>query len=180
LSKRFKSDDTPRERAHGDGMLVSVDSPEAFEEAIWCSFWQRHYRSDHIVPWAGKKNNTTFDTFYSHHISKIVFLDSENATKRYVSKNNLNIARIPYLKQIFPDSIIIVPVRHPLDHARSLWHQHQRFCEIHHSDEFARRYMRDIGHFDFGANLKPVKFAGEIPGAKESLTPDQLAFWLDY
>jgi hypothetical protein len=92
----------------------------------------------------------------------------------------LNIARIPYLKKLFPDAIIIVPIRDPLEHSCSLWNQHQRFSSIHREDDFARRYMRDVGHFDFGENLKPINFSGDLPRKKSGLKPDQLGFWLEY
>lgn len=182
LSKRFrKRNDTPRERAHGDRVLVSIDSPEAFEEVVWYSFWQKHYQKNRIMPWAGKNLNKKFDEFYRQHISKIIYLNRNNEhASRYISKNYLNIARIPYLKKLFPDSIIIVPIRNPLDQASSLLHQHKRFSSIHKDDEFARRYMRDIGHFDFGENLKPVQFSGTLAGNESELQPDQLGFWLEY
>ena len=38
FSAIFSHADVPRERAHGDGMLVSVDSAEAFEEIVWHTF----------------------------------------------------------------------------------------------------------------------------------------------
>ena len=40
-----------QKRAHGDGMLIDFDSPEALEEVLWKTFWRRHYRSDRILPW---------------------------------------------------------------------------------------------------------------------------------
>lgn len=181
LSRYFRRDGVPRKRAHGDGMLVSIDSPEAFEEIIWCSFWQKHYRKDHIMPWAGKRSYAEFDQFYRNHIRKILYLtNKDKPSLRYVSKNNLNIARISYLKKVFPDAVIIVPVRHPLQQAYSLWNQHKHFCKIHKEDEFARRYMRDIGHFDFGLNLKPIKFPGGLPGENSGLATEQFGFWLEY
>jgi hypothetical protein len=181
LSQHFKHDDQPRERAHGDGMLVSVDSPEAFEEIIWKAFWKKHYGPDRISPWAGKKNSTDFDTFYRAHIRKIITIDQQASEfpKRYISKNNLNIARILYLKNLFPQATIIVPVRHPLKHVNSLLRQHQNFLSIHAQDLFAQRYMRDIGHFDFGRNIRPVNF-GHWLEQNSDLKPEQLDFWLNY
>lgn len=40
FSGNFQKADEKRERAHGDGMMVSVDSPEALEEMVWKPFWK--------------------------------------------------------------------------------------------------------------------------------------------
>lgn len=180
LSRNFGLDDKPRPRAHGDGMMVSVDSPEAFEEIIWNYFWPNHYNADRIIPWKAE-NNEEFLAFYRNHLRSIVWLraTSEAGYGRYISKNNLNIARVPYIKNYLPDSIIIIPFRHPVEHAASLLSQHMNFLEIHQQDAFASSYMRDIGHFDFGVNLKPVDFSGWLD---RSIYRDatQLGFWIEY
>lgn len=180
LSRRFGVTDKPRARAHGDGMLVSVDSPEAFEEMIWKLFWRKHYQQTRIIPWSDAEN-AEFLEFFTRHMRKIAWLRATGTKQqaRYLSKNNLNIARIAYLRSTFPDAIIIVPFRHPLEHAASLLRQHGNFHEIHKQDAFARLYMREIGHFDFGQNLRPVDFGGWLA---RSRTRDamQLGFWLEY
>ena len=43
---------TTAERAHGDGVEVGLDSPEAFEEMLWMAFWPEHYRENAILPWS--------------------------------------------------------------------------------------------------------------------------------
>ena len=45
---------------------------------------------------------------------------------------------------------IIVPFREPVAQASSLLTQHTRFLTMHREHEFTRRYMADIGHFEFG------------------------------
>jgi len=180
FSKLFMQSDTLRERAHGDGMMINVDSPEAFEEIIWKNFWPSRYRIGRIIPW-GKTNYPDFEDFLYNHLRKIIFLRGNNISSniRYISKNNLNIARIGYLKQVFPDSIIIVPFREPLQHASSLLRQHRNFLKIHKEDPFARKYMEDIGHYDFGENLRPVDFDNWFSSGLE-LDPSTLLFWLKY
>jgi hypothetical protein len=180
FSKRFKQDDQARERAHGDGMLVSVDSPEAFEEIIWRHFWPRHYQGERIAPWV-KSQNPRFERFFTDHLKKIVSLRSQNhyEGQRYISKNNLNVARTPYLARMFPKATIIVPFRDPVQHALSLLRQHKNFVSIHEQDQFARDYMRDIGHYDFGANLKPVDF-NKWRGRARFKDPMTVNFWLEY
>lgn len=181
LSQRFINYDTPRERAHGDGMMVNVDSPEAFEEIIWKAFWKKHYSRDRIFPWAGKKVAADFDIFFRSHIRKIISIaqGKDGTPKRYLSKNNLNIARTSYLKTLFPGATIITPVRHPLRQAVSLLRQHENFLSIHEQDPFACCYMKDIGHLDFGRNLRPVDFSRWIE-KNPDLRPERLEFWLKY
>ena len=57
--------------------------------------------------------------------------------------------------------------------------QHLRFLEIHAKDEFARRYMEYTGHFDFGANFKPIDFGGWL-GRGDPGPADSAGFWLRY
>ena len=162
-------------------MLVNVDSPEALEELLWKTFWRQHYQSDRITPWQVDEENDEFEEFFRNHMCKIMLVrrGQDAPQTRYVSKNNLNISRIRILRKFFPDSTIIVPFREPLDHAADLLEQHQNFLRIHEEDAFAAKYMRSIGHFDFGQNLRPVDFDGWFD---KRVTKDSqnLAFWLEY
>lgn len=53
------------------------------------------------------------------------------------------------------------------------------FLRIHDEDTFACEYMRGIGHYDFGANLCSIDFAGWID-VRQSRDAESLAFWLEY
>lgn len=180
FSASYRRTDELRERAHGDGMLISYDSPEALEEMLWKRFWKQHYRSDHITPWQDEENSE-FSEFFLSHMRKIILLRRGNdaPSARYVSKNNLNIARILTLRRLFPDSTIIIPFRQPLHHTSSLLEQHLNFLGIHKQDAFACKYMRELGHYDFGENLRPVNFNGWLEN-KTSEYSDSLSFWLEY
>lgn len=179
-SKIFKRSATSRERAHGDGMMISEDSPEAFEEIIWKGFWHSRFKKNRIVPWS-EARYPEFEKFLDEHLRKIIFLRTGDmqSSVRYVSKNNLNIARIGYLKSLFPYATIVVPFRAPLQHASSLLRQHLNFLKIHEEDSFASKYMKDIGHFDFGKNLRPIDFDNWISSG-DLLDPTELSFWLKY
>ena len=180
FSQIFQRNVAATERAHGDGMEISPDSHEALEETIWQTFWQRHYHRDRLIPW-DEKENDKFNHFFAAHMRKIIFLRRPTAGDfaRYVSKNNANIARIQLIRQLYPDSIIIVPFRHPLHHANSLLQQHLNFLQIHSCDRFAAEYMKAIGHYDFGQNLRPIDFDGWFDG-RATKDAKSLAFWLEY
>ncbi|GAB4535313.1 MAG: hypothetical protein Tsb0014_22210 [Pleurocapsa sp.] len=180
FSQNFQQTVPSQERAHGDGMEINPDSYEALEEVVWKTFWQRHYQKERIIPWDIAENGE-FNQFFRSHIQKIILLRRPISTyhARYVSKNNANIARIPLLKRLFPDSIIIVPFREPLQHASSLLQQHLNFLHIHQTDAFASEYMKAIGHYDFGQNLRPIDFDGWFDQRQWKDT-QSLAFWLEY
>jgi hypothetical protein len=183
----FRRSEAPRERAHGDGMLVSVDSPEAFEESAWIAFWPKRYKLDRITPWRDEED-LIFRDFLENHFKKIVALSTKDgdamadllkSPPRYVSKNNLNIARIAWLARNFRNALFLIPFREPMQHCASLLRQHLNFLDIHRRDPFAKSYMEGIGHFDFGENLRPVAFDGWLDSSKYG-DPKELNFWLDY
>lgn len=181
LTKRMQTTGEYRERAHGDGMLVNEDSPEAFEEMLWMAHWDRPYDKHRISPWQ-LSEHPDFLKFFRNHMRKVVYLShiqTRTTARRYVSKNNLNIARIDWLLSQLPTAKIVIPFRHPLHHAESLLRQHLRFLAIHESDPFARHYMAAIGHFDFGANLRPVNFDNWLDD--KALPPaTDINFWIAY
>lgn len=153
--------DATVERAHGDGMTIGYDSPEAFEEVVWRAFWPKKYRDDRIVPWTAddQDDRGEFDAFFRSHVAKVVALrQADGPPRRYLSKNNANIARLPKLRRLFSDAVLVVPFRDPAAQALSMHRQHVNFCELHAASPFARRYMADLGHFEFGANLRPIDF----------------------
>ena len=166
------------ERAHGDGITIGYDSEEAFEEVLWLAYWQHKYLEDRILTWEAcdQDRHGEFDDFFKSHLRKLLFL---KGAARYVSKNNANISRIRKLLAIFPDAQVLVPFRSPVDQAVSMWRQHLNFTQIHEVESFTRRYMGDIGHFDFGANLRPIDFDGWLD-ADCPESPDEVGFWLRY
>lgn len=180
ISKGFQQADQLRERAHGDGMLVGLDSPEAFEEMLWMAFAPDRYKADKLAVWP-EALPPEQHALFSAHLLKISGLrrPGAEASTRYVSKNNLNIVRIGLLAKAFPGADIVVPFREPVQHAASLLRQHQNFSAVHARDTFTRAYMAGIGHFDFGANLKPVNFGGWLDTTPHR-DPQSLDFWLAY
>ncbi len=175
FSAAFRKSSEMSERAHGDGIEVGADSPEAFEEMIWMAFWPDHYGPDRIRPWQGDMRNPEFEAFFRSHLAKVVATKAGAA--RYLSKNNANIARLPLLEAMHPDASIVIPVRNPAAQVASLLRQHSRFCTLHDREPFARQYMEGLGHFEFGAALRPIAFGKTSPdpaGAHEA------GFWLHY
>lgn len=167
-----------RQRAHGDGLEIDLDTPEAFDEVFWHLFWPDHYEEAGIRLWGEDDHSEEASAFFDRHLRKIALIDGEDdRTARYFSKNNANIARLALLARMFPEGEIIVPLRRPGPHAASLYRQHHNFLDQHRNDAFTKRYMRDIGHLEFGELHRPLRFAGmdDVPQA-----PHQADYWLHY
>lgn len=181
VSRGFRRQSEARERAHGDGMTVGYDSPEAFEEVLWKAFWPEKYAGERIPLWRATERSKEFELFFRNHIRKLIAMNAAPGQSglRYVSKNNANIARIELLRRIFPDAVFLVPFREPVDQAASLMRQHKRFLEIHAGDTFTRRYMEGLGHHEFGAGMRLLDFPA-LSGDATHADPMKADFWLAY
>ena len=174
---------TERERAHGDGIKIGLQSPEAFDEIFWLLNWPEKYREQQIDLWHVEDTKKTAQEFFVRHFRKITKLrhptsaPSDNSRVRYLSKNNTNIARLDLLPTMFPECDIIIALREPGAHAASLHRQHANFTKLHTEDEFVRRYMRDIGHLEFGALHRPIAFDAEL---LSTYHPEDPNYWLAY
>lgn len=173
---------TRRDRAHGDGLTIDLDSPEAFEEAIWKMHWPEKYGPDGITLWTATDRDQQADSFLSDHMAKIIrarFGQSPKPPVRYCSKNNANIGRLAYLPEAFPGCEIVVPLRQPTRHAASLHRQHLNFLTLQGEDDFVRKYMSDIGHFEFGHIYTPLGFPEFDVSQYDPQTPNHwLAYWI--
>ncbi len=127
-----------KERAHGDGIKFGINSPEAFEEVFWKTF-----------------NENEPDTFinFKIYIDKI---RNKYNKERYLSKNNQNLKRINLISKYLPEAKILIPFREPIQHAYSLLTQHKKFIEYSKIDKFIGKYMKLIGHTEFGPNYIPI------------------------
>ena len=182
LSSPFSKTAESVERAHGDGMEVSFDSPEAFEEAIWLSYLEDNYvGSDHLKPLSLKTTSSKFARNFQLIIKKLLLeTGNDGKVKRYISKNNANCSRVSVIQKLFPTATLIMPFREPLAHIGSLMKQHRQFCELHDEDKFSQHYMRWLGHFDFGENFKPINFNQWLDSLSQSPNYGDENFWLEY
>ena len=155
-----------QERAHGDGIIIDISSPEAFEEVFWSTF-EKNSRSNLEIKSVDDDLKENFQRF----ICSILTKDKKN---RYLSKNNSNIVRLNLIRGIFPKAIILLPFRDPLQHANSLLNQHKRFCESQKNDVFIKKYMNWLGHNEFGLGYIPYSRI-----ACEYNNPQVLDHWLE-
>lgn len=168
-------------RAHKDGLFVDLDSPEGLEEVFWNTFGHaiRDTTSrtlDYQTP-----SPATLAAFADY---RSLVANPKGGTtvpgrppKRYLSKNNNNLMRIASLCAD-PSARVLLNYRDPVDTARSLYRQHQGFCEAQAAERFTRKYMGWLAHHEFGLDHLPFAFARAymVPG----LQPEDPNYWLDY
>jgi hypothetical protein len=143
----------PAERAHADGIFVTSESPEAFEEPVWMAFFEGLHDPRKPIPIDGSTSNPAFEAFFRDHLRKLLFL---RGGRRYLAKANYNLARLPYLRRLFPDARFVLPIRDPVRHVASLAKQHRRFCAAERRHPRAARHLARAGHFEFGLGRRPV------------------------
>ena len=129
-----------KERAHGDGIKVSTDSPEAFEEVFWKTF--------------AEVDSDELEEKFRVYVGNIVHRYKK---ERYLSKNNQNIKRVELIASIFTQSKILIPFRDPIQHSYSLLTQHEKFIKDSRINKFISEYMKWIGHTEFGPNYIPIQ-----------------------
>lgn len=143
----------PRERAHGDGMLVNAKSPDALEEVLWMAFFRNCHNPAVSNLIDAKLAYPEFEQFYQAHLRKLLFTA---AATRYASKANYHVARLEYLVRLFPDAKILLTVRSPAEHVASLMRQQRRFARGQQAQPRALAFMRRTGHFEFGLDRRPM------------------------
>jgi hypothetical protein len=165
LARMSRENAQARERAHGDGILVTPESPEALEEVLWMSFFPGLHESGRDQVLTREQRHPAFDAYYREHIRKILLL---NGRSRYATKENYNLSRLAYLHALFPDAVFLIPVRAPREHLASLRKQHALFTAGETRFPRALDHMRRVGHFEFGLDRRPVQY-GPDPGPARSV-----------
>jgi hypothetical protein len=165
----YSKDVQPVERAHKDRILVTPDSPEAFEEVLWMAFFESAHDVHVSNVLDRSSSHPAFEAFYRDHIKKILHI---REGRRYLSKCNYSLTRLAYLSMLFPDTRLVVPVREPLWHVASLTKQHRLFCEEEVRDPRILAHMRRVGHFEFGLDRRAVNIGDDTAASIERLWAD--------
>ena len=176
LSQPFHQNKAQKERAHGDGIEVNFDSPEAFEEVFWKTFSANEYLfEDHLSPYSASEEVIhRFRQF----VGQVVSSEEQPSQQRYLSKNNNNILRLGSIRQAFPDALIIIPFRDPIQHTISLFQQHIQFCAMYETDPFSYNYMEWLGHHEFGVVHRPFQFGDRWKVTTKDHQPGNINYWL--
>ncbi|MEM8677881.1 MAG: sulfotransferase [Planctomycetota bacterium] len=145
--------DVATERSHGDGMLVTSESPEAIEEVLWMSFFEHLHDPTQNNVLNESTSNPKFEAFYRDHVKKLMLTRSK---QRFAAKGNYNLARLGYIQKLFEDARFVIPIRHPRTHIASLQKQHRLFQAAAARHPRSANYLDHVGHFEFGAHRRPI------------------------
>ena len=89
-------------------------------------------------------------------LKNMSMLFATDTIKKIPQQKQPKYKRLELLKKLYPDSVIFIPFRDPLQHINSLLSQHIKFIEDSHKDKFVANYMGWIGHTEFGENYIPL------------------------
>ena len=159
-----------KERAHGDGVKVGLASVEALEEYFFKVLKNDSYITEHSV------NEHTLteeeNMLYRRYADSIC-----KPGEIYLAKNNNAITRLASLVALNPDLKVLVMLRNPLQHAKSLLAQHQKFVKEQQEDPFILTYMDWLGHHEFGNGQRPFSLeGGEGVGSEEEI--GHIDYWV--
>lgn len=171
----FKKVSAPKERAHGDNILINEESPEAIDEIFWKNQLGNNYILDKqmVLHEPSESDLKAYKKFIQLHLFK-----AQQST--YLTKNNNTILRLHgFMNQTILDTNFLFAIREPFAHASSLLKQHIRFVDMHQKDTFSRTYFDSLGHHEFGMHLKSFDLKDEALNAElSSLDPLHLDYWL--
>jgi len=158
-------------RIHNDGIFVSDEMPEAFEEVFWRVFKDRNYILQNQI---SVHNINTYEMEeYHKYINIITHRKNKNL---YIAKNNNNILRLNRLKNL-DNTFVIVTFRDPFFQSYSLLKTHKIICKNQKQNKFILDYMNYLVHHEFGLNLKTLKFKKKFIKNYENT---DINFWLSY
>ena len=157
-------------RAHKDGIQVNIGSPEALDEVFWRVKLNNNYiHSDKLV--IHEVNEEVINEFRKF-VSLILYRYKKNL---YLSKNNNNLLRLESIIKAFPNCLILIPFRNPVEQANSLLLQHQNFTEMQTKNKFVRSYMSYLVHYEFGIDDRYYEF---IKNDNIKYNKNSISYWL--
>lgn len=153
LARVPQAEEMAAERAHGDGIAVTSQSPEAFEEVLWMAFFADCHEPSLDNRLTRRTDNPAFARFYDDHIRKMLAI---RGGRRYLAKGNYNLMRLAYLQTLYPGTRFVIAVRDPVWHIASLIKQQRLFEAGQDAHPRARDHLRRVGHFEFGHDRRPI------------------------
>jgi hypothetical protein len=154
LTARYTKNKIFQERAHGDGIKVSYDSPEAFEEVFWKLYCEDDYINQDVLKVHSVNKKVLYELYKYHEL-----VCHKYSKVKYLAKNNNFMLRMASVSKQDPSITFLVMYRNPIDQAMSLLNQHKRFDN---SNNFTKDYMNWLSHHEFGDTHKPFQFGSNI------------------
>ncbi len=165
-----------KERSHKDGILIGLDSNEAFEEYFFKVKANDSYINDtHLSEY----NITEED--YNDYLDYQSIIKSDKQ-KIYLAKNNNFVLRYKSVRDYNDDFVMVILYRDPLTHAASLLEKHLNYSILQNEDPFVLEYMNWLGHHEFGMIQKPFVFNDSkyFVNADKNSIDFWLKSWINY
>ncbi len=159
LQKTRRGERVASQRAHGDRIQITNDSPEAVEEVLWMYFFPKSHAKTTDNTLDEGTSNSVFESFYRNHIKKLLLVRDR---PRYLAKGNYNLGRFTYLLKLFPDARLLIPYRNPVNHIASLIKQHNFFLGAHDQNPKVGRQLALSGHFEFGPQRSALNLGNMV------------------
>lgn len=153
LERVPRATEVARERAHRDGISITSQSPEAFEEMLWMAFFPQAHDPGQSAVMGRQHTHPAFERFHQEHLRKLLAVRKR---QRYVAKGNYNLVRMGYLHRLYPDARFVLAIRDPVWHIASLIKQHRLFLAGEQSEPRALEHMRRVGHYEFGLDRRAI------------------------
>lgn len=163
-----------KERSHGDGVMVGLDSNEALEEVFWKAITENQYVGENCL----QQHDLSEDQCRSYLDYQRVI--RQNNDEVYVAKNNNFLLRYEGIRRHNSDFTAVILFREPLHHAGSLMEKHMQYVEMQNDDPFVLDYMNWLAHHEFGKGHKGFCFENTQEWIqKAELWPqDNINHWL--
>lgn len=163
-------DGSKKERAHGDGIQVGLNSAEALEEY----FFKVQLADSYILDENLSLHEISNEVHDEYLIYQSLILKKEEEV--YLAKNNNLLLRYASMRKLNSHFKVIFMFRDPLSHAYSLLHQHRRYLKSQKQDPFVLEYMNWLGHHEFGLGQKLFSFDDKPLPMEDK---NGLDFWLE-
>ena len=179
--KRFHNPGTGelKERSHGDGILVGLDSAEALEEVFFQAITGREYiKEDGLL--AHDIDDAQHAAYLDY--QGIALASAERPGAMYIAKNNNALLRYPAMRRLNREFHAVVMFREPLSHAASLLAMHRKYCAMQADDPFVLEYMDWLAHHEFGLGHKPFHFPStqSMPAGDPTTLDHWLQLWINH
>jgi len=160
-----------KERAHGDQVLFSENSVEAFEE-----YFFKVFLNDEYIEESSLNVHLINEHVYTSYLQYQQFFREPKLNTVYLAKNNNFILRYLALRNYNQDFRVFMIFRSPVSHAGSLLRQHKNFSMLQSGDPFIKSYMNWLGHYEFGLNQKVFNFGQQK--LWQDYDKDTINFWV--
>ena len=168
-----------RERSHGDGIMVGLDSAEALEEVFFQAITRREYCASQALE-THDLTEDQHDTYLAYQGTALAAGDATDAM--YVAKNNNALLRYRALRRMNREFHAVVMFRDPLTHAASLLAMHKKYCTMQSDEPFVLEYMNWLAHHEFGLGHKPFQFSTttQLPTEDPNTLDHWLRLWINH